>query len=367
MILACEVRLLSVFFVGLAISFAAHAQDSMPANWPWRGVSIGFPGGGVADLERYKNKLPINAVRLNINARRYAEINHVDGKQALQQAMDWTDSMLDACTRLGVGAVVQINHFPLDPSAPYKMSDASFWESGKAQDEVVSVSGKLAKRYGRRGGELVAYQIISEPVMHIAGRAVAPPQWPELLGRIVSEIRKFDKKRWIVVSPAPGGIPQGYADFHPPKDSLLIWGSHVYLPYAFTHQGIKGRKPEVIFPGRIKFKQWDKAALQTALSPLIQFQRLHPAPVYIGEFSAVRWGQGAEQYLVDLVSIFNESGWGWSYFSATGWHGWNPDYNTEFSDDDPQNWKHDYVGDSSVRWRTLNEIFVKKDQPDANE
>lgn len=343
------------------LSWEARASDEpMPASWPWRGVSIGFPGGGVADLERYKKRLPMNVVRLNIDARRYAEMNHVGGKQALQKAMDWSDSMLDASARLGMGVVVQINHFPLDPSAPHKMGDPSFWKTDESLVEIVSVSGQLAERFHRRGAELAAYQVVSEPVMIVDGRAVAPPQWPKLLGRIVSEIRKFDSQRWIVVSPAPGGVPRGYADFHPPHDRRLIWGSHVYVPYAFTHQGIKGGKLGVKYPGRIGLKRWDKDALREALEPLSIFQKQHYAPVYIGEFSAVRWAEGAEQYIVDLSSIFDEYGWGWSYFSATGWHGWNPDYNSEFSDDDPKNWKLDYSGDGSTRWRTLDVILTPK-------
>lgn len=358
-------RSVLIFIACWALPIMAHAEDGFPNNWPWRGVSIGFPGGGVADLERYKKRLPINVVRLNVNPRRYAEINYVDGGKAFEQAMDWTDLMLDACSRLGIGAVIQINHFPLDPTAPYEMSDFSFWKSVEAQNEVVSVSRKLAERYTLRGEELVAYQVISEPVVHVFGKAIAPPQWPKLLGRIVLEIRKFDKNRWIIASPAPGGSPEGYADFHPPEDHRLIWGSHVYLPHAYTHQGIKGRKSGVGYPGFVGLKRWDKDVLRTALSPLIEFQKQHPAPVYIGEFSAVRWGQGSEQYLVDLASIFNKSGWGWAYFSATGWHGWNPDYNSEFSDDNPQNWEKDYVGDSSARWRTLDVIFSHKYLSDA--
>lgn len=353
-------KLVSLLFTCLALPFSAHAQDSLPHDWPWKGVSIEFPGGGVSDLERYRGRLPINVVRLNIDARRYAEINHVDSTHALQNAMDWTDSMLDACASLGIGAVVQINHFPIDPTVHVLMSDPVFWESADSQNEIISVSRELVERFSRRGGELAAYQIVSEPVVYISGRAIAPPQWPELLNRIVAEIRKIDTDRWIIVSPGPGGIPQGYTDFRPPKDQRLIWGSHVYLPYAFTHQGIKGRELHIKYPGTIRFKHWDRFSLCEAMEPLRRFQKRHPAPVFIGEFSAVRWGHDAEQYLVDLASCFNNYEWGWSYFSATGWHGWNPDYNNEYSNDDPKNWSLDYVGEKSARWLTLKAIFNGK-------
>ena len=88
---------------------------------------------------------------------------------------------------------------------------------------------------------------------------------------------------------------------------------------------------------------------------------MHPAPVYIGSFSAVRWAKGGEEYISDAVSIFNEVNWGWAYFSATGWHGWNPDYDNIFSNDESYKWKEHRVGQDSARWETLRKIFLPKD------
>jgi len=186
---------------------------------------------------------------------------------------------------------------------------------------------------------------------------MSPPQWKGALENIVSEIRKFDKKRWIVISPGSGGGPGGYANFQPPTDSRLIWGAHMYLPHAFTHQGLKGRARGVVYPGRIRGKYWDKSALREALAPLKQFQKKHSGPIFIGEFSAVRWASGGELYVRDLAAIFDENNWGWTYFSATGWHGMNPDYDDKFSSDNPKEWKSHFVGDTSPRWQTLRSIF----------
>lgn len=97
------------------------------------------------------------------------------------------------------------------------------------------------------------------------------------------------------------------------------------------------------------------------MGPLRQFQKQHDVPVMVGEFSAVRWAEGGEQYLNDLAELFDEYGWSWHYFSATGWHGWNPDYNQNYpGKDGVGNWKKDYVGERSVRWQTLREIFSVK-------
>jgi hypothetical protein len=131
----------------------------------------------------------------------------------------------------------------------------------------------------------------------------------------------------------------------------------MYLPHTYTHQGIHGRKLGYAYPGMASWLFWDKKALEQSLAALRQFQLQYDAPVWIGEFSAVRWAPGAEQYIKDLTSIFKTYGWGWAYHAYQEYHGWNPDYDASFATDAPEDWKKHYVGETSTRWRTLKEIF----------
>ncbi len=132
----------------------------------------------------------------------------------------------------------------------------------------------------------------------------------------------------------------------------------MYQPHPFTHQGIGGRPLGVTYPGLIGGIYWDQNELNLLLEPLHLFQQNQPAPVFIGEFSAVVWAPGGEQYLLDLVSLFKGYGWGWDYFSATDWHGWNPDYDQFYAPDVPPSaWMSHYVGDKSIRWSTLKLLY----------
>ena len=354
-------RIWLVFAALCHVSVWVSAQElSYPVNWPWHAVSIGFPGGSAADIRRYKTSLNINAVRLDIVPRWYALRQGMNGDQAFKDALVWTDEMLDTCAALGITAIIHMDHFPMDPSDVAESSSAAFWNDQAESEKIVSVAHQLATRYGTRGKELAAYHVISEPLVYNDGRAISPPQLAELQRRIISEIRKVDKERWIVVSPGPGGLPQGYQQFSAPVASHLIWGAHMYEPHKFTHQGINGRPLGVEYPGSADGRYWDKNELRRLIEPLRLFQQNHPAPVFIGEFSAVRWAKGGEQYLLDIVSIFNEYGWGWDYFSATDWHGWNPDYDESYSTDVPESsWKSHFVGDRSKRWATLKMLFGK--------
>ena len=44
------------------------------------------------------------------------------------------------------------------------------------------------------------------------------------------------------------------------------------------------------------------------------------------EFSAVAWAPGADQYLRDCISIFEEYGWDWTYHAFREWPGWSVEH-----------------------------------------
>jgi hypothetical protein len=93
----------------------------------------------------------------------------------------------------------------------------------------------------------------------------------------------------------------------------------MYKPMGFTHQfthtaeGTTAVEPSVAYPGRIRGKRENKESLRMYLKPVRDFQLAYNVPIYIGEFSAPRWAPGAEIWLDDVISIFEEYGWNWSF------------------------------------------------------
>lgn len=305
-------------------------------------------------MVRFKNELGINAVRFHVRVNQHIKVTGLDKNKAFDEAVNWLDVMLDECKRLGIVAVINYGQFPLGSLDNNYMSSSEFWSDQSHLDEIILITSRLAKHFHDRGKELAAYDVISEPLMMIGGKAVAPPVWPDLLGRIVATINRDDPVRWVVVAPGPGGGPAGYEEFAHPGGAKVVLGLHMYLPHAFTHQGIDGRPTGKEYPGRVGLTYWDKKTLLGKMAPLVRYQQRYPAPVFVGEFSAVRWAAGGEQYIRDLTSIFDEYGWGWTYYSGTGWHGWNPDYGSEYGGGQMPK---QVEGEKSRRWDTLREIF----------
>lgn len=56
------------------------------------------------------------------------------------------------------------------------------------------------------------------------------------------------------------------------------------------------------------------------------FERKHDAKIYVGEFSAIAWAEGADRYLRDCISVFEEYGWDWSYHAFREFQGWSVEH-----------------------------------------
>ena len=63
------------------------------------------------------------------------------------------------------------------------------------------------------------------------------------------------------------------------------------------------------------------------------FQEKYGAKIYVGEFSAVCWAPGAEKYLEDAISVFEEYGWDWTYHAFREWPGWSVEHQGQSDND----------------------------------
>ena len=98
-------------------------------------------------------------------------------------------------------------------------------------------------------------------------------------------------------------------------------------------------------------KGWNKDFLRRALQAVRDFQLRHDAIVYIGEFSAIAWAEGAGEYLTDCISLFEEYGWSWSYHALREWSGWSVEHVCEGPN-------HPFVyNPDNPRWTALRRAF----------
>ncbi|MFC1852481.1 hypothetical protein ACFL27_19970 [candidate division CSSED10-310 bacterium] len=60
-------------------------------------------------------------------------------------------------------------------------------------------------------------------------------------------------------------------------------------------------------------------------------------PIYVGEFSAIRWApdNSAYYYLRDVIELFEEYEWNWTYHAFREWHGWSVEHSEDPDDYEP--------------------------------
>ncbi|MEI7731249.1 MAG: cellulase family glycosylhydrolase [Verrucomicrobiota bacterium] len=303
----------------------------------------------------------------NANVIRWQLIRH--GKPGAPSSLEDYDAWLDGqlnkldevlgwCARAKVLVVVDLHSPPGGKSTTsgYVGSDDRLFTDRKVQDKFVAVWERITKKY--RGNPWIwGFDLANEPVEDFVAEDC--DDWQALAERAGKAVRALDPDRTLIVEPSKWGGPDGLRDFLPINVSKVVYSVHMYLPGEFTHQGVHRKDaPPVEYPGQIGGKRWDKAELERALQPVVDFQKRFNVQIYMGEFSAIRWApnQSAHRYLKDVIDIFEAHDWDWSYHAFREWSGWSVEHT-----EDPQN--NQPAAQPTERQKLLQSWYAKNQKP----
>jgi aryl-phospho-beta-D-glucosidase BglC (GH1 family) len=248
----------------------------------------------------------------------------------LETELKRLDDLLPLCQELGLRVLIDLHTPPGGRGAPDK--SCAIFHRADCQKKFLEIWEKIAKRY--RGAPAVwGYDLVNEPVE--GNVAAGLMDWPALCREAAKRVRAIDAKRAIVVEPAPWGSPASLDHFEPLEGiDGIIYSVHMYLPMTFTHQGVYETPIGAVYPGIIDGRTWDQDRMRYALKPVTDFQRAYRVPIYIGEFSAIRWApdNSAHRYLKDLIGVFEENGWDWAYHAFREWDGWSVEHGDKKDD-----------------------------------
>jgi len=182
------------------------------------------------------------------------------------------DVALPLCQEYGLYVVVDL-HSPPGGKATvsgYVGSDDRLFTDPACQERFVRLWERIATRY-QDAQPIWGYDLANEPVEDLVEEGC--DDWQALAERAARAIRAIDATRAIMVEPASWGGPGGLSDLVPLSVSNVVYSVHMYIPHAFTHQGVHGTGPAYRYPGVIEGKPWDNAQHEAALQPVIEFQR----------------------------------------------------------------------------------------------
>ncbi|MBI4978142.1 MAG: cellulase family glycosylhydrolase [Spirochaetes bacterium] len=238
----------------------------------------------------------------------------------IEEEMTDLDRLLNSALTYGFKVVVDL-HSP--PGGRYEDRSMRMFYEKKYQDHFVTVWERFAKRF--KGHPAIwGYDLVNEPVE--AKPASSDMDYHATQTRAAKAIRAIDPVMPIIVEVLEWDSPRGFAEMMPVNVPNIVYQVHMYEPGEFTHQGIYNNTTGITYPGMISKKMYDKDALKGVLKHVRDFQLAYNAHIYVGEFSAVRWAPGGAQYLSDVIEIFEEYGWDWSYHAFREWPGWSVEH-----------------------------------------
>lgn len=210
---------------------------------------------------------------------------------------------------------------------PEPTPESRLWSDERLQTSLAHHWSGLARELAGRT-EVAAFDLVNEP--HPPGLTFAQKnaRWADLAMRLAAAVRAQDADRCLIVEPSPGARPMGFETATPLPLANVAYSLHMYEPFEFTHQRVGDPRftavvdyPAVV-PGQ---GRWDRERLRRELEPARSFGERHRWRIYVGEFGAARWAPGAsrERYLRDLIGLFNEWGWSWTYHAWREWQGWD--------------------------------------------
>ena len=245
--------------------------------------------------------------------------NNADYDEYIDHALDiLADRVLPWAEKYGQRVVVDLHATP--GARNEKEENRMFFEKRYAKHFLVTWR-KIATRF-KGDRRIYGYDLVNEP--HQTGPAQCSYLHIQRLAAKV--IRSVDPDVSIIVAAKGYGHPVGFKTLSPLRMDNIIYQSHCYAPMAFTHQGARDGKREGLEPYPNPEKGWDKEFIKKELAPVLEFSKKHNAKIYIGEFSAIAWAPGAENYIRDCIEIFEEYGWDWCYHAFREYKGWSVEH-----------------------------------------
>jgi endoglucanase len=289
---------------------------------------INIPKEEVNDIELCKKRLQTHIKNLDVHIKQLRE----DGLQVIFDFHQAPGGRLKATQIAGTAGLlagnvaVDGNHFRMFYDKAYLDAFVEMWQ--------------VVARHYKNEPIVVAYDLINEP----AQSGVVPYDYLYCQYQAAKAIREIDPEKPIIIAANAWSSAPAFKYLKPLPLKNLIYQGHMYEPGDYTHQGVggnnmndlkTGKTPFKTYPGRLAGTYWDQNTMRKALNPILKFQQQYGARIYMGEFSAIRFAPGAEQYLSDLIDIFEEYKWDWSYHAFREWHNWSVEYDENIHNDKP--------------------------------
>ena len=198
-------------------------------------------------------------------------------------------------------------------------TDFALFDDDEFYGAWLDIWREIATRF-RGDTRIYGYDLCNEPRQTLSHKR----NYWQVQQAAAEAIREIDPDVTIVMEADAMDAPDAFFYLSPLSLGNVIYQVHMYEPGTYTHQGLDSNPYGQEYPGTLpNGATFDKAWLRSQLAPVRAFQLKHNARILVGEFSAICWAPGADQYLKDLTDIYDEYGWDWCYMAFRAWEGWS--------------------------------------------
>jgi endoglucanase len=306
------------------------------------------------------------------NADDYRGINEADLRQLR--------TILDQAHKHGLKIVLVMFSLPgarakNDVSDPI---DGRIWRDERFQEQAFAFWRDLAREL-KNHPAIVAYNPLNEPhperefglfsddarfrkwLAAVRGTTADVDRFNR---RMVAAIREVDRDVPIVLDGWFYADPAGFAHNLPVEDSRVLYALHNLGPWAFTTFRIN--KSRFAYPDRMPGPDdttgpWTVENLRAIVKPVEAFAERHRIPAHriiASEFLCDRRVAGAARYLADEISIYNERGWHWAFYSFRSEGAW-----TGLDFEIPPNAKVAHLWAAQARGEDLEPLKPRRGSP----
>lgn len=245
-----------------------------------------------------------NFVRLPFNYRHF-ESDLAPGEWR-EEGFRRLEAAVALCRKHGIWVLLDLHAAPgaqaRDQNAGSAYGEVYFWYYKHFLDRATALWKEIARRY-RDDPAIAGYNLLCEPVTNDVG------ELNTFYLNSIRAIRQVDPHHMIVLDPNLWARDIGSLRDELFEDTQVISSPHHYYSDSETFASLKS------YPGVANGVVCDRAALADTLKGKFDQKRI-PRPVIVSEFGVARGTpQDFSVQLAitrDLVSIFEEKGWGWA-------------------------------------------------------
>jgi len=263
-----------------------------------------------------------------------------------QEVQDNLDRLLEMIGKAGMYAVITFRTGPGRSDFTFYREDAGdwfdedlliewVWDDDAAQEGWAKMWRYTAERY-RNHPVVVGYDLMCEPngagaLLDIYEPEEFYPQyagttydWNAFYPKLVAAIREVDAETPILVGAMDWSAVRWLPYLEPTDDPHTVYTVHQYEPQEYyTHQEPEGTNT---YPGEFDLDwddvpdTFDRAWLESYLSPIDAFQARYGVPVAVNEFGVMRWVPDAAMFMDDEMTLFEGRGLNYALWV------WDPDW-----------------------------------------